>query len=319
MTNDSPTIIKPTVPARLHAGDTVAVVAPASNLKAEYLARGVAELERLGFRVKYRPDILDKAWYTAGNDQRRADELMEAFADPEIKAVWAARGGYGVMRMLPLLDEAVLRANPKVLIGYSDLTALHLYLYRRFGWVTFHGPMAAKDLASGAEHYDRESLLAALTQTQPMGELKSSKTEMLHQGSSRTVSGRLLGGCLSLLVAMMGTSDELDTRGSILFLEDTGTRPYALDRMLQQLRLAGKFDEVRGIVFGEMTDCVQHADQGYSIQDVLAECTADLEVPVMFGLPSGHSPIGNLTLPFGVMATLDAERSVLSVDEAAVG
>ena len=317
--NPNPSIIKP---AALCAGDLVAVVAPASNLKSDYLARGVAELERLGFRVKHRADILDKARYTAGSDQRRAEELMAAFVDAEVKAVWAARGGYGVMRLLPLLDEEVLRANPKIFIGYSDLTALHLYLWQRFGWVSFHGPMAAKDLAhfpeSRVEHYDRETLLAAITQPKPMGEIKSAKTEMLHRGSGSVVSGRLLGGCLSLIAAMMGTPDELDTRGSILFLEDTGTRPYAIDRMLQQLRLAGKFDDVRAIVFGEMTDCVQHAEQGYSIQDVLAECTADLGVPVMFGLPSGHSPVGNLTLPLGVMATLDAEHGVLSIDEASV-
>lgn len=304
--------------AALKTGDLVSVVAPASNLKRDYLARGVAELESLGFRVKQRPDILDKARYTAGSDQRRAEELMEAFADPEVKAVWAARGGYGVMRILKTLDETLLRANPKVFIGYSDMTALHLYLYQRFGWVSFHGPMAAKDLASGAGHYDRETLLAAITQTKPMGEISSSKTEMLHHGSGQPAAGRLLGGCLSLIAAMMGTPDELDTRGAILFLEDTGTRPYAIDRMLQQLRLAGKFDEVRGIVFGEMTDCVQHAEQGYSIQDVLAECTAELNVPVMFGLPSGHSPVGNLTLPLGVIATLDAERGALRIDEAAV-
>ncbi|MGH9803513.1 MAG: S66 peptidase family protein [Blastocatellia bacterium] len=305
-------------PAALKPGDLVAVVAPASNLKSDYLVRGVTELERLGFRIKHRPDILDKARYTAGSDQRRAEELIQAFADPEVKAVWAARGGYGVMRILRLLDEQVLRANPKIFIGYSDMTALHLYLYRRFGWVTFHGPMAAKDLASGEQHYDRETLLAAITQAQPMGEIKAAKTEMLHLGSGQPVSGRLLGGCLSLIAAMMGTPDELDTRGAILFLEDTGTRPYAVDRMLQQLRLAGKFDEVCGIVFGEMTDCVQNAEQAYSIQDVLAECTADLGVPVMFGLPSGHSPVGNLTLPLGMMATLDAGRGLLRVDESAV-
>ncbi|HMZ23174.1 MAG TPA: LD-carboxypeptidase, partial [Blastocatellia bacterium] len=116
-------------PAALRLDDTVAIVAPASNLKSDYLARGVAELERLGFRARHRADILDKARYTAGSDARRAEELMQAFADPEIKAVWAARGGYGVMRILPLLDEALLRANPKIFIGYSDMTALHLYLY----------------------------------------------------------------------------------------------------------------------------------------------------------------------------------------------
>ena len=310
-----PNIIKPLA---LHAGDTVAIVAPASNLKTDYLARGVAELEWLGFHVKYEPGILSHARYTAGADERRAGELMRAFLDPEVKAVWAARGGYGAMRLFNLLDEETLRRRPKIFIGYSDLTALHLYFYRRFGWVTFHGPMAAKDLAGGASHYHRAGLLAAIKDTAPMGEITSPKTEMLHRGSGERVSGRLLGGCLSLIAALMGTPDELDTRGSILFLEDTATKPFALDRMLQQLRLAGKFDEVRAIIFGEMTDCVQHAKQGYRVQDVLAECTADLGVPVMFGLRSGHSPRGNLTLPLGVAATLDAERGVLSIDEAAV-
>jgi muramoyltetrapeptide carboxypeptidase len=305
-------------PAALRAGDAVAVVAPASNLKADYLARGVAELERLGFRAQYGPGILDKVRYTAGDDRRRAAELTQAFADPEIKAVWAARGGYGSMRLFRLLDEDLIGKRPKVFIGYSDMTALSLYFYRRFGWVTFHGPMAAKDLSGGEEHYDRETLIRAVTGASPLGEIAPNKTEMLHRGAGVRVTGRLLGGCLSLIAAMMGAPDELDTRGSILFLEDTATRPYAIDRMLQQLKLAGKFDEVRGIVFGEMTDCVQHADQGYRIQDVLVECTADLNVPVMFGLPSGHSPRGNLTLPLGVTATLDADRGALSIDEAAV-
>ncbi len=305
-------------PCALREGDTVAIVAPASNLKSDFLDRGVTELERLGFRATYEQGILSKDRYTAGSDQRRAAELMKAFADPDVKAVWAARGGYGVMRLFKLLDENILRENPKIFIGYSDLTALHLYLYRRFNWVTFHGPMAAKDLAGGEDHYDRETLIKALTQTTPLGEIKSSKTEMLHSGAGGRVSGRLLGGCLSLIAALMGTPDELDTRGAILFLEDAAVKPFALDRMLQQLKMAGKFDEVRGIVFGEMTDCVQHADQGYRIQDVLIECTAGLGIPVMFGLSSGHSPLGNLTLPLGVRATLDAERGVLSLDEATV-
>jgi muramoyltetrapeptide carboxypeptidase len=315
MSQSEKSVVKP---ARLCRGDTVVVVAPASNLKPDYLARGAAELERLGFRVKHRDDILEKARYTAGSDARRAEELMQAFTDPEVKAVWAARGGYGVMRILRMLDEELLRANPKIFIGYSDLTALHIYLHRRFGLITFHGPMAAKDFAGGEPHYDRDTLMQALTIASPVGEISSEKTEMLHHGRGGKARGRLLGGCLSLVAAMMGTPDELDTRGAILFLEDTGVRPYAIDRMLQQLKLAGKFDQVQGIIFGEMTDCVQHAEQGYTIQEVLAECTADLRVPVMFGLPSGHSPRGNLTLPLGVEATLDADRGVLRIEEAAV-
>ena len=303
-------------PKALHPGDLVQIVAPASNLKADYLARGGAELTALGYRVKYDPTILEKDRYTAGTDERRRRELMDAFTDPEVAAVWAARGGYGVMRLLPLLDEDLLRANPKIFIGYSDMTALQLYLYNRFGWVTFHGPMAAKDLAGGEAHYDKTTLLKALTKPEPMGEIVGVGTEMLHRGA--TVSGRLVGGCMSLLAAMMCTPDELDTSDAILFLEDTGTRPYQLDRLIQQLRLAGKFESVRAIVFGEMSDCFQHTEQGYTLQEVLRDLTAELRLPVLFGLRSGHSKVGNLTLPLGVMATLDGERGTLKIEEAAV-
>lgn len=305
-------------PAALKPGDTVAVVAPASNLKADYLARGLAELQRLGFRVRVREEILDKHRYTAGSDQRRVVELMRAFADPEVKAIFAARGGYGAMRLLDLIDETVVKANPKIFIGYSDLTALHHYLYRKFDWVTFHGPMVAKDFAAGPEHYDLPSLLGVLTKAAAFGQITSTKTEWLHRGNGEQVSGRLLGGCLSIVSALVGTPYELDTRGALLFLEDTATKPFVIDRMLTQLRLSGKLNEVKAIVFGEMIDCVQHQDQGYRIQDVLADCTAALKVPVLFGLPSGHSPRGNLTLPLGIKATLDIESSALRIDEAAV-
>ncbi len=305
-------------PAALAPGDLVAVVAPSSNLKADYLERGIAELERLGFRVRVEPDILAKDRFTAGSDKRRTEELMRAFADKEVKAVWAARGGYGAMRLFDRLDPELLRANPKILIGYSDITALHLYLYKRLGWVTFHGPMAAKELAAGEDAYDRSSLVASLTIRAPIGEIAGETIKVLHQGNRATATGTLVGGCLSIISALMGTPDELDTRGSILFLEDSATKPFAIERMLTQLRLAGKFNDVRGIVFGEMTDCVQHPNQGYQIEDVLSDFTADLDVPVIFGLPSGHSPRGNLTLPLGVMATLDGASGTLRIDESAV-
>ncbi len=303
-------------PKALQSGDLVQIVAPASNLKAEYLLRGVAELTALGFRVEYGPEILEQDRYTAGTDERRARELMNAFTNPEVNAVWAARGGYGVMRLLNQLDEKLLRENPKIFIGYSDMTALNLYLYRRFDWVTFHGPMAAKDLAGGEAHYDKTTLLNALTKPEPMGEIVTTGVEVLHRGAS--TSGRLLGGCMTLIAAMMGTPDELDTTDAILFLEDTGTRPYQLDRMIQQLKLAGKLDNVRGIVFGEMSGCFQHAEQGYTLQEVLRDLTAELKIPVLFGLHSGHSELGNLTLPLGVQAALDSTRGVLIIDEAAV-
>ena len=307
-----------TKPPGLAEGDLVQIVAPASNLKRDYLQRGIAELESLGFRAKIDDGIFELDKYTAGSDTRRARELNEAFADPEVKAVWAARGGYGSMHVLDLLDQSVLRAHPKILIGYSDITALHLFLYKRFGWVTFHGPMASKDLASGSVGYDRASLFSALCGKKTPWRVGSTPMKALHVGQGSSVSGRLVGGCLSIISAMMGTPDEIDTRSSILFLEDTATKPFAVDRMLTQLRLAGKLADVRAIVFGEMLDCVQHADQGYVIEDVIKACTHDLGVPVLFGLASGHSPKGNLTLPLGVNASLDLERGFLWIDEPAV-
>ncbi|MCW5968968.1 MAG: LD-carboxypeptidase [Blastocatellales bacterium] len=320
--NNGPEMIKPVVkPAALEAGDLVAIIAPSSNLKADYLERGVRELKRLGLRVGFEQSILDKHRYTAGSDLRRARELMDAFTDPEVKAVWAARGGYGAMRLMGLLDDEALAANPKIFIGYSDITALHLYFYRRFGWVTFHGPMAAKDVAGGEEHYDRRTLTGALGLNPTAGVLGeiASGLATLHGGESGgAVTGRLLGGCLTLVTAMAGTPDALDARGAILFLEDTATRPYAIDRMLQQLRLSGGLDGVRAIVFGEMADCVQSADQGYTLAEVLADCTSGLGVPVLFGLKSGHSTHKNLTLPLGVRATVDPVRAALRIDEPAV-
>ncbi len=309
-------------PPALEAGDRVAVVAPASQVREAYLLRGIAELERLGFRPTFRPDILARGRYTAGDDRRRTDELIEAFTDPTVKAVWAARGGYGSMRMLGLLDRPEvmerLRCHPKIFIGYSDLTALHLFFYKRLNLVTFHGPMVARDLADGGDHYDRATLLQSISHGETPREILSPRTTILHHGSGETVTGRLLGGCLSLIVSLLGTPYELPTAGSILFLEDTGTKPYAIDRMLQQLRLAGSLDGVRGLIFGEMSDCVQHEAQGYRIEDVLSECTADLGIPVLFGLPSGHSPSGNLTLPLGIAASLDIDRQTLRIEESAV-
>lgn len=309
-------------PYALQEGDIVAIVAPAGNIKAEYLERGIAEIEKLGFKAKYRPDIIAKDRYTAGSDERRIDELLDAFVSPEVKAIWCARGGYGTMRILRQLDKKLIYRHPKIFIGYSDITALHLYLQACFNWVVFHGPMATKDLAGGGEHYDQHTLLNAIMRPAPLGEIDAPGTSMLHglpgTHGGGIASGKLIGGCLSMIVAMLGTPYEPDTRDSILFLEDLAVKPYAMDRMLQQLKLAGKFDGVKAIVFGEMTDCIQHPDQGYTIQDVLSECTAELRVPVMFGFPSGHSAIGNITLPLGVHASLDSQRCKLIIEESAV-
>lgn len=302
-------------PPTLMPGDCIAVVAPASNIKRESLLAGVKELEKRGYRVKYQESIFSLERYTAGTVERRVDELHKYFADPEVKAILAARGGYGCNQLLERLDWDLIARNPKIFCGYSDLTSLLVALYQKCSLVTFHGPMVAKDFAGGDSHYDWRSFMKALTRPIPLGQYEPTAVEALWEGRAR---GRLLGGCLPLLMSLIGTEWELETDGAILFLEDTATKPYQLDRMLLQLRMSGRLRGVRGIVFGEMLDCVQHPAQGYKLQEVLKDATAGLGIPVLYGFRSGHTSRSNLTLPLGVEASLDCHRGLLAVEEAAV-
>ncbi len=301
-------------PPALCPGDVIGIVAPASDIKPERLAAGARELERLGFRVKFLPSIFAREMYLAGSDRRRAEELMAIFGDPEVKAIFAARGGYGSVRLLPYLDEEIVRAHPKIFMGYSDITTLLVYFQQRFQWVVFHGPMVAREFADGPEHYDEELLRRTLMRAEPIGEIDTSGVAVLSPG---VATGRLTGGCLPLLVSTLGTPYEFDATDAILFLEDYASKPYQVDRMLTQLRDAGKFHTVRGLVFGEMTECLQHPDQDYTIVDVIQDRLADLNVPILFGVRSGHSDYRNQVLPFGVRATLDGYRAKLIIEEAA--
>lgn len=304
-------------PPHLQAGDLIGVVAPASNVKPAFLEAGIIELHRLGFRTKYFDAIVEKWRYTAGTDERRAQELNAMFANPEVKAIFAARGGYGCARILPLLDREVIRAHPKIFMGYSDITTLLLYFQRLFNWVVFHGPMVTREFAGGESHYDRDWLLRVLCQAQPAGPIDTTGTQILCPGVAR---GKLVGGCLPMLTSSVGTEYELETPDTILFIEDHSSKPYQIDRMLTHLRAAGQLSNVRGLIFGEMTDCIQHPDQGYTIVDVIEACVGDLNVPVLFGLRSGHSDYRNLVLPLGVEVTLDCSKTeaILSVEEPAV-
>ncbi|HZS47181.1 MAG TPA: LD-carboxypeptidase [Blastocatellia bacterium] len=302
-------------PSALQPGDTIAVVAPASNLKPDWLSAGEAELHRLGFKTKHLDSIFSKALYTAGSDQRRAQELNAMFADPDVKAIFAARGGYGTVRALSGLDDQIIRDNPKIFMGYSDVTTLLIYLYQRHGLVTFHGPMVAKDFRGGPSHYDGESFNQLLVKGSANVEINVAGAQVLIKGKAR---GRLLGGCMPMITASIGTPYELDTTDAILLLEDVAAKPYQIDRMIQHLRLAGKLDSVRGFVFGEMNECVQGPNQGYTIEEVILDCLGDLGLPILFGLTTGHTEHNNLTLPLGVEVELDCDASSLTIVESAV-
>lgn len=302
------------LPPMLKTGDTIGIIAPAGIVNQENFSKGVAHLKKLGFEVKYSSSLFEQARYTAGSIKRRVAEFNEMLEDKSVKAIFAARGGYGSMHLLDYLDklENLDPSQPKIVMGYSDLTALLIGLYQKYSWVTFHGPMVAKDFAGGV--YDQRSFTKLLTRPLPAGPVDSQNVQVLVPGTAR---GRLLGGCMSLIVSLLGTPWELDTTGTILFLEDINEKPYRLDRMITQLRLAGKLQNVRAIIFGEMAACQVETTANYSLTDLLTDLTKDLNIPIVFGLRAGHSDLGNLTLAFGVEVSLN-ERGILSFNEPAV-
>jgi len=290
-------------PGALRPGDLVGVAAPAGPVDEERLRRGVAELERLGFTVRVAEGVLERRGFTAGSVENRLRQLHELFADPAVRAIVCARGGAGAIQLLPALDRDLLDENPKPLVGYSDVTLLHLEM-ERLGITSLHGPMAARELADGETAYDRASLWHALTGE---GEPYASGPDDLVALAPGTGEGVLRGGCLSLLAAAAGTAWALRTTDepTLLFVEDVDEKPYRLDRMLRQLRASGALQGVTGVVFGEMKGCAPGLDEDYRLEEVLLEALEGFDVPVASGLSSGHTSRPNVTLPFGVRARLE--------------
>lgn len=296
-------------PPALRPGDTVGIVAPASNINKPDLEAGCEALRRAGYRPFYFESILDRDLYFAGSVERRARELEEMFVRNDVRAIVCARGGYGANYLLEKLDLRKIAAHPKIFVGYSDITSLLTCFADSARFVTFHGPMAAKDWAH-ADGVDIASWQAALSGAKSWEISLGPGVTGLVDG---TVEGMLYGGCLSILVASLGTPYEIKTTDTILFIEDIATKPYQIDRMLMQLKLAGHLAKVRGIIFGEMLDCLQTAGQGYTLQEVVLRIVGDLGVPVAFGVRSGHVTSGNITLPFGVQAKLSVREKEVSL------
>ena len=293
-------------PPALRPGDKVGIVSPASNVKRDLLEAGCDGLRRAGYEPFYFESILERDLYFAGSVERRSRELEDMFVRDDIRAIVCARGGYGSNYLLPAIDWKKIAAHPKIFVGYSDLTSLLTTLTDTTNLVTFHGPMVAKDFAI-AGGVDLASWYSALTGSSEWEIGKSTGARPLVAGEAE---GILYGGCLSILVAALGTPYDIHTAGTILFLEDLAAKPYQIDRMLMQLKLAGKLKDVRGIVFGEMLDCRQSATQDYTLAEVVLRVVADLGIPVAFGLRSGHVSNANITLPIGVNARLEVGSAV---------
>lgn len=287
-------------PLPLRQGDTVGIVAPASDIKRTDLETGCTALQSLGYNPVYLDSILDQDLYFAGSRERRARELEEMFARNDVRAVLCARGGYGTNYLVTELDPQKIVPNRKVFVGYSDITTLLTCFCDTAGFVTFHGPMVAKDFAH-ADGVDLPSWQAAMSGVPEWEIGDESGMEPLAEGAGE---GILYGGCLSMLVASLGTPHEIRTSGTLLFFEDVNTKPFQIDRMLMHLKLAGKLKGVKGIVFGEMVDCVQPGGQSYTLKEVIMRVLGDLGIPIAFGLRSGHVSRRNITLPLGVRASL---------------
>ena len=301
-------------PRRLRSGDRISLVAPASPFKPEELDAAVAELGRLGFEAVYDQRVLARNRFVAGDAALRAAVLHDAWTDPSIAALIAIRGGYGSAQLLPLLDASLMRKAGKILIGYSDITAL-LCFHLQHHVVCFHGPMVERRLAAGESAYDRSSLLRAVTAPDPVGELSPDGLDVLRDGEA---SGTMVGGTITQLVASLGTPWAfVPPPGCVLFLEDVGERPYRIDRMLTQLRQAGIIGRASAIVFGELPSCDEPGGE-QRVRDVLAEFARDFDGPVLFGFPSGHTTGPSWTLPLGVRARVDTSSRILRVEEGAV-
>jgi muramoyltetrapeptide carboxypeptidase len=309
-------------PKRLSEGDTVGLVLPASNeMQADEIAFAREQLEALQFKVVVGRHAYDRHGYFAGTDRDRAEDVNRMFADPEIDGIFCYTGGWGTPRMLPFLDYGLIARNPKVIIGFSDITALLNAIYQRTGLVTFHGPVATSTL----NPYSVDNFRRVVMDDEAAGLLAppEKKPNELVDRTNRVVrlapgnaSGRLVGGNLTLVAALMGTPFEIDTAGAILFLEDIREEVYRIDRMLTQLALAGKLEKAAGIAFGRCTEC-NARPSGFSLEDILRDRFESGRVPAIAGLSFGHIE-HKLTLPIGIRATLDADAGTLSIDEPAV-
>jgi muramoyltetrapeptide carboxypeptidase len=299
-------------PPALHRGDSVGIVAPASYFKREDFEAGCKALRSMGYKPVYSDSIFERDLYFAGSVDRRVRELQGMFLRDDVKAILCARGGYGANYLLPMLDLKAIAAKPKIVVGYSDLTSLLTYICDSARVVTFHGPMVAKDFAR-PDGIDLPSWQAAMEgrANWELGFGADSGVKSLAQGSAE---GLLYGGCLSMLVESLGTPYEIQTEGTILFIEDLAAKPYQIDRMLMHLKLAGKLAGVRGIIFGEMLDCIQTPNQGFTLEEVVMRVVADLNVPVAYGIRSGHVSRQNITLPIGVQVLLNVGDSGVSVE-----
>jgi muramoyltetrapeptide carboxypeptidase len=305
-------------PKKLRKGDLIAIVSPASPIAdPAKIEKGTRYLESLGYRVTVGRNAEQRYGYLAGSDARRAADLHAMFGDPKVKALFCIRGGYGTPRLLRRLDYRLIARNPKILVGFSDITALQLALWTHCRLVTFHGPMVGTDMAGPVNPYTEEMLWRVLTSDKTLQrKIPFDRAVVLRRG---TAEGRLIGGNLSLIVSLLGTPAAPDFRRTLLFIEEVGEEPYRVDRMLTQLAHAGVLGKANALLCGEFLDCVpkDRSVPSFTVDEILRDLRASLRVPVITHLPFGHSE-RKLTVPIGMRARVNGAGRSLTFLEAPV-
>ncbi|MFA9557559.1 LD-carboxypeptidase [Evansella sp. AB-rgal1] len=299
-------------PAKLQKGDHVAVIAPASSPDVELAKKAIRFLEQLGLEVHVGDSLQHKHGYLAGTDRQRLSELHQAFGDPTIKGIFSVCGGYGTARIGNSIDFELLRANPKIFWGYSDITFLLNAIFQETRLVTFHGPMLSSDLGKDVHHLTRETFNQLFF---PQKLRYSNEDAPLKTYVEGKATGPLVGGNLSLLVSTLGTDFEIDTKNKVLFIEEVEEEPYRIDRMLNQLKSAGKFEEASAIVLCDFHNCLpKKTEDSLTLEQVFNDHIVPLGKPVLSGFSIGHcSP--NLAVPIGIDVTLDADKKTLTFHE----
>lgn len=296
-------------PRRLVAGARIGVIAPAGCVDEQALEAGVQALRREGFEVELGRCIFARKGYLAGDAKDRAKDLIDFFQRDDIDAVFCARGGFGSVQMLPHLSPELAK-YPKIFVGYSDVTILLNWLRQFCGLVTFHAPMVAMDLARGLSEPSRIHLWGLLS-----GSLTTWKLGLEEAIRPGRAEADMVGGCLSLLVTTLGTPYEIETRGKLLFVEDVGEKPYRIERMLTHMKMAGKLDDIAGVLFGDFTNC--EGEGSREVKEVIDEMFRDAPYPVVVGMKAGHGE-ENLALPFGTKMILDGAAAMLEMVESPV-
>lgn len=310
-------------PERLKKGDTIAIISPASPLlTVEHYKKGKKILEKMGYRVIASKYVHNRHLLFAGDAQTRAQNINDVFSDTSVQAIMCVRGGSGTSHILPFVNFSIIQKNPKIFIGYSDITALQIAIFNKTGLVTFYGPMMATDIGKGFTSYKMEQLLKVITEAREPFELKNPSKKRMQTIYPGEAKGKLMGGCLSIVAASLGTGYEIDTRDKILFFEDIDEKPHRIDRYLTQLIQARKLEGVKGIIFGTFHRCNYTKKDTYyrfgvTMLDIIRERITALAIPSIYGLQFGHV-VNKLTIPQGVNATLDASEGRLFIEPAVI-